>query len=301
MKHSDFPDQVSLIAIDSIFILNPRERKKPEFQKVVDSIASVGLKRPIKVSTNHNASKNNEKPYKLICGQGRLEAFIALGESHIPALVVNLSDEDCFLQSLIENLARRRHNAFELMQGVKALFDRGYTASQIASKTGLNRKYVSNIIRLMEDGEERLIAAVELNKIPISVAMEISTASHADAQSALQDAYERNELRGQKLQTAIRVINSRRKYGPRMHSSGDNSPKSRNSAASMVRAYKKETERQRVLIRRADLTENRLLIIKSALEILFRDDNFKTLLRAEDLDTIPTQVAEMFESETPAT
>ena len=68
------------------------------------------------------------------------------------------------------------------------------------------------------------------------------------------------------------------------------------SAALMVRAYKQETERQRVLVKRADLTENRLLIIKSALEVLLADEHFSTLLRAENLDTMPTQVAEMLSS-----
>ena len=297
MTERNSPDQVTRVKINSIHILNPRERRKANFQKVVDSIASVGLKRPIKVSRRELPEESLGKKYNLICGQGRLEALKSLGETHVPAFVVELSDEDCFLQSLIENLARRRHTAYELMTGIGTLIERGYSKREISRKTGLDRSYVKGICRLINDGEERLVSAVERNQIPISVAIEISTASHADAQAALQEAYERRELRGQKLQTAIRVINNRHNLGRRLRESGQVRARRRNSAASMVRAYKRETERQKVLIQRADLTENRLLIIKSVLEVLFADENFKTLLRAESLDTIPTQVADMLDSD----
>ncbi len=300
MTEHTFPDQVTRVEINSIQILNPRERRKANFQKVVDSIASVGLKRPIKVSRRQSTGGNPGKTFNLICGQGRLEALKSLGETHIPAFVVDLSDEDCFLQSLIENLARRRHTAYELMKGIGALVERGYSTREISKKTGLDRTYVKGICRLINDGEERLVTAVERNQIPISVAMEISTTTHAEAQAALQEAYERKDLRGQKLQTAIRVINNRHKLGRRMRETGQIQSKRHSSAASMVRAYKRETERQKVLIQRADLTENRLLIIKSVLEVLLSDEHFKTLLRAESLDTIPTQVAEMLDLESVA-
>ncbi len=45
--------------------------------------------------------------YVLVCSEGRLNAFSILGETHIPALVVDVSDEDAFIMSLAENIARR--------------------------------------------------------------------------------------------------------------------------------------------------------------------------------------------------
>ncbi len=45
--------------------------------------------------------------YVLVCGKGRLNAFRILGETHIPALVVDVTDEDAFIMSLAENIARR--------------------------------------------------------------------------------------------------------------------------------------------------------------------------------------------------
>jgi hypothetical protein len=38
--------------------------------------------------------------YVLVCGEVRLNAFRILGETHIPALVVDVSDEDAFIMSL---------------------------------------------------------------------------------------------------------------------------------------------------------------------------------------------------------
>jgi ParB family chromosome partitioning protein len=60
----------------------------------------------------------------------------------------------------------------------------------------------------------------------------------------------------------------------------------------LVRAYRQEADRQKLLINRSRLTENRLLFITSALKRFFRDENFVTLLRAEGLDTLPTYLAE---------
>lgn len=43
-------EKVELIPVDSVYVLNPRERNRVKFREVTDSIASVGLKRPITVS-----------------------------------------------------------------------------------------------------------------------------------------------------------------------------------------------------------------------------------------------------------
>lgn len=288
------PDQaVQFIPVDQINILNPRERNKGKFREVVESIASVGLKRPITVS--RRAKGSNDKTYDLVCGQGRLEAFRILGQADIPAIVVDLTEEDCFLHSLIENLARRQHSPLELLQAISTLAERGYGPADIAAKTGLSGEYVRGISNLISRGEERLLAAVERNQIPVSTAIEIAFTNDEDIQKALTDAYERNELRGQKLQAAMRVVKLRGRWGKRLTSSAP-SRRGKVTAHAMVQAYKKETERQRMLIRKADMTERRLLVITNALKRLFADEHFLTLLRAEDLETVPRQLADLIPS-----
>ena len=69
---------IEMIPVDQIAVINPRIRNKKTFLQIVDSISKVGLKRPITVGRNENGG--DEPTYKLVCGQGRLEAFISLGE-----------------------------------------------------------------------------------------------------------------------------------------------------------------------------------------------------------------------------
>jgi hypothetical protein len=54
----------------------------------------------------------------------------------------------------------------------------------------------------------------------------------------------------------------------------------------------KETERQKLLIKRASLARSRLLFVSNALKRLLTDDHFMALLRAEGLDTLPRALAE---------
>ena len=64
------------------------------------------------------------------------------------------------------------------------------------------------------------------------------------------------------------------------------------SAESLVRAYRKETQRQKLLIKRATLSQTRLLFVVNALGRLLADENFVTLLRAEGMLTLPRPLAE---------
>lgn len=63
--------------------------------------------------------------YDLVCGQGRLEALRALGQTEVPALVVLADPEDCLVASLVENCARRQHRAIDLLQDIRGMQERG--------------------------------------------------------------------------------------------------------------------------------------------------------------------------------
>src|SRR5436189_3658133 len=106
--------EVQMIPIERIRFLNPRHRDKKKFALILQSIRNLGLKRPIQVSLR--ASDEGDEPgYDLVYGQGRVEAFMALGHKEIPAIVVNVSKEERLLRSLIENMARRYPKPLALM------------------------------------------------------------------------------------------------------------------------------------------------------------------------------------------
>jgi ParB family chromosome partitioning protein len=280
--------EIRPIPIAAITVLNPRARNKRVFQELVSSIANLGLKKPITVSERPDGSG-----YDLVCGQGRLEAFIALGQSEIPAVVIRASEEDCFVMSLVENLARRQHRPLELVREIGALKDRGYSIQEIAAKIDFTAEYVWAISFLLEHGEERLINAVERGVIPHSVAMEIARAKDADVQTALAEAYEKKALPGNQMLAIRRIIEQRRISG-KSGMSGARGPGARGrvTAESLVRAYRKETERQKLLIKKAALAQSRLLFVVNALRRLLDDEHFVLLLRAEAMHTLPKPLAE---------
>jgi ParB family chromosome partitioning protein len=275
------------IPVAAVTVLNPRSRNKRIFQELVTSIANLGLKKPITVRPRGDGG------YDLICGQGRLEAFIALGQTEIPAVLMEVSVEDCFVMSLVENLARRQHTSVELVADIGALKDRGYSIAEIARKIDFSPEYVYAICFLLEHGEERLIRAVERGVIPHTIAMEIAKAGDADLQGALAEAYEQKALPGNQLIAIRRIIEQRRTSGKAGHSGARGySSRTRVTADALVRAYRKETDRQKLLVKKAALTQGRLLFVVNGLRRLLDDTDFVTLLRAEAMHTLPKPLAE---------
>ncbi len=124
---------VSMIPIEHIEILNPRDRNEKVFAEIVESIRTVGLKKPITVTR----ISNRNRPYQLICGEGRIQAFKQLGATEIPARIIDVNKEEALIMSLVENIARRQHRAMEFLSCIERLSDLGYDKHTISKKTGL--------------------------------------------------------------------------------------------------------------------------------------------------------------------
>jgi ParB family chromosome partitioning protein len=283
--------EIRMVEIASVDVLNPRERNDKVFDEIVVNIKRVGLKKPITVTARQGP--DGAERFLLVCGEGRMKAFKALGESRIPALVIDVSDEEAFIMSLAENIARRQCRPLELLAGIEQLREKGYAAKAIASKTGLTATYVQGILTLLQQGEQRLIVAVERGEIPLNAAIAIVGAGDDDKaiQTALQEAYEAGTLRGKNLLDARRVIEKRKTLGKSINHA---MPRNREpiTASSLVRTYQKEVERQKLMVKKAEFTQHKLLFVISAFKQLIADDHFLTLLRAEGLDSMPKQLAE---------
>ena len=288
--------RVEMIPIKRITVVNPRARDKRGFLEIVDNIAEIGLKRPITVARRAQAGGPY---YDLVCGQGRLEAYKMLGQSEVPALVVSANEEDCLVASLVENCARRRYKAIDLLQEIGSMKSRGQTVSDIAYRTGLSPEYVHAVLRLLENGEERLLRAVEARQIPFSVALEIAELDDQGIQAALQKAYERKELRGKRLLAAKKLVEARRVRGKRVRTTKSKHPAGRIrplSADAIVRAYEEDVRKKRALIRQAESTHHRLLFIAEAMRRLLQDRRLQELLSEENIDSVPQSLAERLAS-----
>jgi ParB family chromosome partitioning protein len=284
--------RVEFVPIDRVTVLNPRVRSRRNFEEIIDNIARVGLKRPITVSRRIGA--DGEVGYNLVCGQGRLEAFAELNVSQIPALMVEAADPDCMVMSLVENFARRRHRPIELMQAVETLRKRGYESSLIASKIGVTAEWVRLVGELFDKGEQRLISTVEMGLLPIGLAIHIARTSDSEIQNVLTRLYNEKKLRGRKLVKVRRILEQRARTGGLMRDNplARRGPKRPLSTIALMRIYRQEADRQKVLIKKAELAQSRLLFVVEALRTLRRDDNFVTLLRAEGLNEMPRDLHE---------
>jgi ParB family chromosome partitioning protein len=276
------------IPIDQIIVVNPRSRGKHKFRQIVTNISHLGLKKPITVVQR---GMRDDKPlYELVCGQGRLEACKQLGDATVPALVIEATREELMLMSLAENLARRRQTCVEMLREIATLKDKGLTFQEIADKTDLHPSYVKGIIRLLKQGEHRLLRAVEKGQIPISVAVTIASSDDDEVQRALSEAYESNDLRGKQLLRARRLIEARR-VGGKGGSVRRRGASKEMSGEALMQAYKKETSKQRMLVQKAKACETRLLFVSSALKQLFADQAFASMLNSAGLDSLPEYLA----------
>jgi ParB family chromosome partitioning protein len=290
--------KIEMIPITRIHVLNPRARNKRTHREIVDNIEAIGLKRPITVSRRPGSGAIR---YDLVCGEGRLEAFRMLGETDIPAIVIDAPESDCLVMSLVENVARRQHRPIDLMQEVGSLHKRGYSDNEIALKIGVTPNWVNMITVLLERGEERLVEAVETGLIPISFAIDIARADYAEVQNVLMDAYAAGKIKGKKLAAVRRVLDQRVKQSKTLRDKGLGlkSVSRRLSAADLMRIYQREAEKQRLLVKKTDYAQAKVLFIVEALKDLLSDERFTTLLRAERLDTMPRALTMRIRGEQP--
>ncbi|SKA41345.1 chromosome partitioning protein, ParB family [Enhydrobacter aerosaccus] len=286
MKNAQSAGRIEQVPLEKISVINPRSRNRKVFEGIVRNIDKLGLKRPITVIRNPDGGDG----FELVCGQGRLEAFKALGQARIPAIVVEATEEEGLVMSLVENIARRQHRAIDLLQDIEGMKRRGYAEDEIARRTDLTPEYVRGVIHLLENGEHRLLRAVESEAIPLSVAIQIATSEDSDVQEALHKAYENGELKGKRLAAAQHLVEQRRRRGKAL-GSGVRKGNSKLSPSALIRTYKQDVDRKRLLVRKAEATRERLMFVVHALKTLLADDELKALLQAEGLDTLPRNLA----------
>lgn len=283
--------EVVMVPVKAVRVANPRVRDRRKFEQIVQNISAVGLKRPITV-TEGEPDAAGKPTFDLVCGQGRLEAFIALGQTEIPAFVKRLSKADSLMASLVENIARRRVRAIDQIRLIQWMQEQGNSLEDIARKTGLGEAYLQGIVKLLAQGEERVLDAVLHGRLPITIAVSIAGTDDEAGQRILLEAYERKEMRQATLTVFRKLLEHRKCFGRAYTNDAKQRARRRTSADGLILAYKQETARQKLMVRKARACETRLLSLTAAFKALLADENFATLLRAEDLNTLPKFIVE---------
>ena len=131
---------------------NPRQPRKAldpaKVKELAASIKSEGLLQPIVV-------RSTEDGYEIIAGERRWRAHQQLGRETILARVVQATDLSSSTLSLVENLQREGLNPLEEALGYASLVnDFNLTQAQVAERVGKSRTYVTNMLRLLQLGED---------------------------------------------------------------------------------------------------------------------------------------------------
>ena len=282
-------DEVKMIPLDQIRVLNPRYRDQKKFEVIVQSIKNLGLKKPIQVSLRA-ADEGDGPPYDLVCGEGRMEAFRTLGYPEIPAAVVQICKEDRLLRSLAENMARRNPAPMEVLTEIERLKKEGLTLKEISARIDVDTTTISGLIALKRAGEIRVLDAVVNGRIPVGVAVEIARTEGIEMQRELLKACESRKLTQAALRTIRRVMERRRLIGKQRGNGPREQKQNRTSAESLVNVFRRESQKQRLMVKKAHVCEAKLLFVVTALRRLMLDAHFVTLLRAEDLATMPKDI-----------
>ncbi len=151
---SIFEDKYQNIPLEFIEPNPFQPRKNFEEDKLLqlaESIKRQGLLQPIVV----RVSPSDHKKFQIVAGERRWRACKILKMESIPAVVLELSDEELLLVALIENLQREDLNPIEeaeaLYNAQKLL---NITHEELSKRIGKSRSAVTNTIRLLKLDEE---------------------------------------------------------------------------------------------------------------------------------------------------
>jgi len=270
-----------MIPIDKIRVINSRTRDEDQFALNVQSIETNGQLKDIRVNNKFVAKDGF---YELICGEGRLIAQKRLGKTHIRAEVITCTRKQAYLESLVENLARSRPGTMEFARELKHLHDEGWNYEQIAKVACRSEEYVRQYIRLVENGEERLIQGVEHNVFPISFAILVAQTDDASIQNVLMDAFDQGIVNSQNFARARAIITARTDHRKRRGSRGA-APEY--TVASLTNDIVNTTQAKDSFVREAQSKEGRLFMLLDSLTALWQDEPLMEMLRAEGLGERP--------------
>ncbi len=104
---------------------------------------------------------------------------------------------------------------------LKRLHDEGLDYKQISKIACIGEEYIRNYIRLVEQGEERLIQGVESGIFPIKFAIQVASTEDSQIQGVLMDAFAEGLVTTNNFGQARRIIAARAKLSKKTPSKSD--------------------------------------------------------------------------------
>ncbi len=178
--------------------------RQETLQELADSIKAQGVVQPIVVRpinadgsyAHAQAEGQTEQRYEIIAGERRWRAAQIAGLHEIPAVIRRVPDEAAIAMALIENIQRENLNPLEEARALQRLISEfEMTHATAAEAVGRSRAAVSNLLRLLDLGEEasRLVEHREIDM------------GHARALLAIENKRQQAELAAQVAQQKLSV------------------------------------------------------------------------------------------------
>jgi len=126
-----------------------RDMHSEALEELAESIKAQGVMQPIVVRPL------GDQRYEIIAGERRWRATQLAGLDTIPAVIREVPDETAIALALIENIQREDLNPIEEAMALKRFQDEfGLTQQEVAGAVGKSRTAVTNIMRLLNLGDE---------------------------------------------------------------------------------------------------------------------------------------------------
>lgn len=156
--------------------------RQDSLEELANSIKAQGVVQPI-VARPIGKSGDTQR-YEIVAGERRWRAAQMAGLESIPAVVRDLPDEAAIAMALIENIQRENLNPLEESRALDRLTrEFEMTHQQAAEAVGRSRAAVSNLLRLLELGDE-VKALVEQRQLEMGHARALLGLADPKAQAA---------------------------------------------------------------------------------------------------------------------
>jgi ParB family chromosome partitioning protein len=167
---------------------------------------------------------------------------------------------------------------------LKNLHDENWDYDQIAQVACRTPEYIRQYIRLVENGEERLIQGVEQEVFPISFAVLVASSDDSAIQNVLMDAFDQGIVNCTNFARARAIIGARMDSRRRRTGHGEGGDY---TVATLTSDIASATQAKESYVREAQGRETRLYALLDGLATLWQDIALIELLQAEGLSQRP--------------
>lgn len=146
-------EEVSVFAILSDPSLNSRSNL-PRISELAQNVGEIGLLSPIvvrRLNERERWERSGEGPlpsFAVVAGFRRFAAVQSLHWDFIPAVVLDITEEQARLVNLAENIERQDLRLYDLMRSVSSLCASGLKTKKIEKETGVPEQKIYRLSRI---------------------------------------------------------------------------------------------------------------------------------------------------------